>query len=84
MKRILRVALSGCEVCGKRRGCWRWHVEFFACPTCKRDVSEFDPAFGDVIAARSVTWRWVTTTGPSSGSPYQVTFTPQNENGAST
>jgi hypothetical protein len=82
MGRLLRVLLSGCEVCGKRRTCWRWHVESFACPTCKREVSEFDSAFPDVIAASSVTWKWITTTGPTATTG--GTFTWKNGNGAST
>ncbi len=35
--------------CNERVRCWRWHVEVFTCPTCKREVDEFDPQFGAVV-----------------------------------
>lgn len=28
--------------CSERRPCWRWHVEYFTCPTCGTAVSEYD------------------------------------------
>jgi hypothetical protein len=43
--------------CNARVRCWRWHVEVFTCPTCRRDVDEFDPHFGAVLNE-------ITTRGP--------------------
>ncbi len=37
--------------CHERVRCWRWHVEVFTCPTCKREVDECDPQFGAVVGA---------------------------------
>ncbi len=37
--------------CNERVRCWRWHVEVFTCPTCKREVDEFDPQYRAVLDA---------------------------------
>lgn len=50
--RLLTLRLCRESFCNERFRCWRWHVETFDCPTCKRTVSEYDPHFGAVIEAR--------------------------------
>ncbi len=50
--------------CNERVRCWRWHVEVFRCPTCKREVDEFDPQFGAVIDATIGRPRFTITSGP--------------------
>ncbi len=49
--------------CKERVRCWRWHVEVFTCPTCKREVDEYDPQFGAVLDALAPT-PWATTFVP--------------------
>ncbi len=54
MTGLLRlITLRPCRepFCKERIRCWRWHVEVFTCPTCKREVNEFDPQFGAVLDA---------------------------------
>jgi hypothetical protein len=51
--------------CNERVRCWRWHVEVFTCPTCKREVDEFDPQFGAVVDAVTAHRPTIITTSPA-------------------